>query len=49
MANKRRYVRKAGAKGRFKNNELDSPAAKEAFAKGFYKQNQKRIDSAINK
>ena len=22
MANKRRYVRKAGAKGRFKNNEL---------------------------
>ena len=49
MANKRRYVRKAGAKGRFKNNELDSPAAKEAFAKGYYKQNQKRIDSAINK
>ena len=49
MANKRRYVRKAGAKGRFKNNELDSPAAKEAFAKGYYKQNQKRIDSAISK
>ena len=49
MANKRRYVRKAGAKGRFKNNELDNPAAKELFAKGFYKQNQKRIDSAINK
>ena len=49
MANKRRYVRKAGAKGRFKNNELDSPTAKEAFAKGYYKQNQKRIDSAINK
>lgn len=49
MANKRRYVRKAGSKGRFKNNELDSPAAKEAFAKNYYKQNQKRIDSAINK
>ena len=49
MANKRRYVRKAGSKGRFKNNELDSPAAKELFAKGYYKQNQKRIDSAINK
>ena len=49
MANKRRYVRKAGAKGRFKNNELDNPAAKELFAKGYYKQNQKRIDSAINK
>lgn len=49
MANKRRYVRKAGSKGRFKNNELDSPAAKEEFAKKYYKQNQKRIDSAINK
>ena len=49
MANKRRYVRKAGAKGRFKNNELDSPAAKEDFARKYYKQNQKRIDSAINK
>ena len=49
MANKRRQVRKTGAKGRFKNNELDNPAAKEAFAKGYYKQNQKRIDSAINK
>ena len=49
MANKRRYVRKAGSKGRFKNNELDSPAAKEAFAKGYYSQHQKRIDSAINK
>lgn len=49
MANKRRYVRKAGSKGRFKNNELDNPAAKELFAKGYYKQNQKRIDSAINK
>ena len=49
MANKRRYVRKAGAKGRFKNNELDSPAAKEEFARKYYKQNQKRIDSAINK
>ena len=49
MANKRRYVRKAGSKGRFKNNELDSPAAKELFAKNYYKQNQKRIDSAINK
>ena len=35
MANKRRYVRKAGAKGRFKNNELDNPAAKEAFAKKY--------------
>ena len=49
MANKRRYVRKAGSKGRFKNNELDSPAAKEAFAKSYYNQHQKRIDSAINK
>lgn len=49
MANKRRYVRKAGSKGRFKNNELDSPAAKEAFAKIYYNQHQKRIDSAINK
>ena len=49
MANKRRYVRKAGAKGRFKNNELDSPAAKEDFARKYYKQNQKRVDSAINK
>ena len=49
MANKRRYVRKAGSKGRFKNNELDSPAAKEAFAKSYYSQHQKRIDSAINK
>ena len=49
MANKRRYVRKAGSKGRFKNNELDSPAAKEEFARKYYKQNQKRIDSAINK
>ena len=49
MANKRRYVRKTGAKGRFKNNELDSPAAKETFAQGYYKQNQKRIDSAISK
>ena len=49
MANKRRYVRKVGAKGRFKNNELDSPASKELFAKKYYKQNQKRIDSAINK
>ena len=49
MANKRRYVRKAGSKGRFKNNELDSPAAKEAFAKKYYKQHQKRVDSAINK
>ena len=49
MANKRRYVRKAGSKGRFKNNELDSPAAKEEFAKKYYGQHQKRIDSAINK
>ena len=49
MANKKRYVRKAGSKGRFKNNELDSPAAKEAFAKSYYNQHQKRIDSAINK
>lgn len=49
MANKRRYVRKAGSKGRFKNNELDSPAAKEDFARKYYKQNQKRVDSAINK
>lgn len=49
MANKRRYVRKAGSKGRFKNNELDSPEAKELFAKKYYKQNQKRVDSAINK
>ena len=49
MANKRRYVRKAGSKGRFKNNELDSPAAKEAFAKSYYNQHQKRVDSAINK
>ena len=49
MANKRRYVRKAGAKGRFKNNELDNPAAKEAFAKKYYNQNRKRVDSAINK
>ena len=49
MANKRRYVRKAGSKGRFKNNELDSPAAKEAFAKKYYNQHQKRVDSAINK
>ena len=49
MANKRRYVRKAGSKGRFKNNELDNPAAKEEFAKKYYKQNKKRIDSAINK
>ena len=44
MANKRRYVRKAGSKGRFKNNELDSPAAK-----SYYSQHQKRVDSAINK
>ena len=44
MANKRRYVRKAGSKGRFKNNELDSPAAKEEFAKKYYGQHQKRID-----
>ena len=49
MANKRRYVRKAGSKGRFKNNELDSPAAKEEFAKKYYNQHQKRVDSAINK
>ena len=49
MANKRRYVRKVGAKGRFKNNELDSPAAKELFAKSYYRQHQKRVDSAINK
>ena len=49
MANKRRYVRKAGSKGRFKNNELDSPAAKEEFAKSYYNQHQKRVDSAINK
>ena len=49
MANKKRYVRKAGSKGRFKNNELDSPAAKEAFAKSYYNQHQKRVDSAINK
>ena len=49
MANKKRYVRKAGSKGRFKNNELDSPAAKEEFAKKYYGQHQKRIDSAINK
>ena len=49
MANKRRYVRKTGSKGRFKNNELDSPAAKEAFAKSYYNQHQKRVDSAINK
>ena len=49
MANKRRYVRKAGSKGRFKNDELDSPVAKEEYDKKYYKQNQKRIDSAINK
>ena len=49
MANKRRYVRKAGSKGRFKNNELDSPVAKEAFARNYYDQHRKRIDSAINK
>ena len=49
MANKRRYVRKAGSKGRFKNNELDSPAAKELFAKSYYNQHKKRVDSAINK
>jgi len=49
MSNKRRYVRKAGSKGRFKNNELDSPAAKELFAKSYYKQHQKRVDSAVNK
>ena len=49
MANKKRYVRKAGSKGRFKNNELDSPAAKEEFAKKYYSQHQKKVDSAINK
>ena len=49
MANKRRYVRKVGAKGRFKNNELDSQAAKELFAKSYYNQHKKRVDSAINK
>ena len=49
MANKRRYVRKTGAKGRFKNNELDSPAAKELFAKSYYNKHKKRVDSAINK
>ena len=49
MANKRRYVRKVGAKGRFKNNELDSPEVKELFAKSYYKQHKERVDSAINK
>lgn len=49
MANKRRYVRKVGAKGRFKANELDSPAAKELFAKNYYHQHRKRIDAAINR
>lgn len=49
MANKRRYVRKAGSKGRFKPNELDNPEAKEMFAKTYYQQHKKRVDAVINK
>lgn len=48
MANKRRYVRKVGAKGQFKSNELDSPEAKKLFAEKYYNQHKKRVDAAIN-
>ena len=49
MDNKKGYIVNTVAQGRFKKNKLDSPEAKEAFAKKYYNQHQERVDSAINK